>query len=367
MRITILGAGGFIGSHLVEHLLRRDEHEVVGLDLTDEKLNGRRGPGFTFHRADVRLVPALVEELIRGSDVVVDLIAYANPSLYVTAPLEVFDLNFLQNLRIAEACVRHGVRLVQFSSAEVYGKAAAGEAYSEDTTDVVLGPVAKQRWIYATSKLLLERVLYAHGRAGDLAFTIVRPFNFIGPRLDYLVRPGATAGPRVFAHFMSALLGGGPMYLVDGGRAHRTFMHIADACDAFQLMLDRPDDTRNQIYNVGNPANNLTIRELADLMLRLYSDLGGKRSAPMLVEIPGEEFYGEGYEDADRLPPDISKIRHLGWTPTRNLETTFRDAMAYYIDPACTERRNLGRTLDAGVRARTARDQGGRGRQRTAP
>jgi UDP-apiose/xylose synthase len=366
VRITILGAGGFIGSHLVEHLLLRDEHEIVGLDLTDEKLNGHRGAGFTFHRADVRLVPDLVEDLIRVSDLVVDLIAYANPSMYVTSPLEVFDLNFLQNLRIAEACVRHDIRLIQFSSAEVYGKAAAGAAYSEDTTDVVLGPVAKQRWIYATSKLLLDRVLYAHGQAGDLTFTILRPFNFIGPRLDYLVRPGSTGGPRVFAHFMSALLGGGPMYLVDGGWAHRTFMHIADACDAFQVMLDRPVDTRNQIYNVGNPANNITIRELAGLMLRLYAELGGKRSGQMIAEIPGQEFYGEGYEDADRLPPDISKMRELGWAPTRDLETTFRDAMAYYLDPACAERRKLELTLHAGVWARSAPDPGGRGRQHVA-
>jgi hypothetical protein len=85
-------------------------------------------------------------------------------------------------------------------------------------------------------------------------------------------------------------------------------------------------------------------------MCRLYAELGGARSTSMTVEISGTEFYGEGYEDADRLPPDISKVRALGWAPTRNLETTFRDAIAYYLDPACAERRKLAITPETGVR-----------------
>lgn len=337
MEILVLGAGGFIGSHLIEHLSARGEHHVVGLDLTREKLNGSINHGFEFHEADIRLVPELVDRLTEKADLVVDLIAYANPSIYVTSPLEVFDLNFVQNLRVAEACIKHGARLIQYSSAEVYGKATDGGAYNEETTDVVLGPVRKQRWIYATAKLLLDRVLYAHGVAGNLDYTIVRPFNFIGPRIDYLVPPGSLGGPRVFAHFMSALLGGGPMYLVDGGDVHRTFLHISDATTAFQTLLDQPDASRNQILNVGNPDSNVTIRELARLMLVLYEEITGRPARSRPIEISGEQFYGTGYEDSDRLPPDISKIRALGWAPTRDLETTLRDAMSYYLKPGCQE------------------------------
>ena len=135
-----------------------------------------------------------------------DLIAYANPSMYVTEPLEVFDLNFMQNLEIAKRCIAHRKRLIQYSSAEVYGKGTEGGAYAEDSSDGVFGPVHKQRWIYATAKMLLERVLYAHGVAGDLECTLIRPFNFIGSRIDYLVPANAIGGPRVFPHFISALL-----------------------------------------------------------------------------------------------------------------------------------------------------------------
>lgn len=332
MRIAILGAGGFVGSHLVDHLLSRSEHVVVGLDITDEKLTGILGENFTFHAADIRRAPVLLNEVVREADLVVDLVAYANPSIYVTSPIEVFELNFIQNLWIAKLCMKYGKRLIQYSSAEVYGKASEGEAYAEETTDFVHGPINKQRWIYASAKMLLERLLYAHGSEGQLEYTILRPFNFIGSRLDYLVPPGSIGGPRVFAHFMSALLSGGPMYLVDGGHAHRAFLHIADANAGFQVLLDRPEEARNQIFNIGNPNNNLTIRELAHLMRELYEELTGEMPSSRVLEISGEEFYGRGYEDSDRLPPDILRLRALGWEPTHDLRSTFGDAMAYYLE-----------------------------------
>ena len=168
--------------------------------------------------------------------------------------------------------------------------------------------------------------------AGNLEFTIVRPFNFIGSRIDYLVPANAIGGPRVFPHFMSALLTGGPLRLVDGGHVRRAFMHIEDANRAFQTILDHPEATRNQIFNFGNPENDLTIRQLAELMLELYEELTGRPASSELVPISGEEFYGEGYEDSSRLPPDVTKLRSLGWRPRHDIRATFRDAMAFYLD-----------------------------------
>jgi len=338
--ILILGAGGFIGSHLVEHLLKSPRYRVIGLDVSAEKLEGIEGPAFTFHERDLREAWDLVGDLVPKVDVVLDLIAYANPSIYVSSPLEVFDLNFVQNLEVAKLCVRHGVRLIQYSSAEVYGKGTEGGAYNEEHSDLVYGPIQKQRWIYAAGKALLERVLYAHGVEGTLDYTIVRPFNFIGSRIDYLVPANAIGGPRVFPHFMSALLTGGPIRLVDGGHVHRSFTHIEDANQAFQILLDHPG-ARNGIFNIGNPANNITIREMAGLMCDIYEELVGRPAASPIVEISGEAFYGEGYEDGDRLVPDISRLGALGWTPKHGLRRTIRDAMRYYLDRA-----NAGRGGD---------------------
>lgn len=331
MRVLILGAGGFIGSHMAEHLVAAGEHEVVGVDITDDKLAGISAPNFEFHLADIADEFAMIERLSKESDILVDLVAYANPSIYVTTPLEVFDLNFQQNLKILELCTRHGVKLVQYSSAEIYGKLTEGGHYREDASDSVFGPVHKQRWIYGTAKVMLERVIHAHGTAGNLEYTIIRPFNFCGSRIDYLVPPNTQGGPRVFAHFMSALLTGGPMQLVDGGGAHRTFLHIADANRAFQTIIDAPDASRNQIFNVGNPDNNVTIRDLASIMKAVYEELTGETSGSEIIEVTGEEFYGPGYEDSDRLPPDISKMRALGWEPRFGLQETLRETMRYYL------------------------------------
>lgn len=331
--ILILGAGGFVGSHLVEHLLKANSYRLVGLDVSAEKLEGIQGENFTFYERDLRQAWDLVADLVPDVDVVLDLIAYANPSMYVSSPLEVFDLNFMQNLKVAELCIKHEVRLIQYSSAEVYGKSTEGTVYTEDTTDLVYGPIHKQRWIYAAGKALLERVLYAHGIEGGLNYTIVRPFNFIGSRIDYLVPANAIGGPRVFPHFMSALLTGGPLRLVDGGRVHRSFTHIEDANSAFQILLEHPE-ARNGIFNIGNPLNNTTIREFAELMVELYEEVTGRPATSQLVEIGGEEFYGPGYEDGDRLPPDINRMRALGWVPRHGLRRTLRDAMQYYVDRA---------------------------------
>jgi UDP-apiose/xylose synthase len=215
----------------------------------------------------------------------------------------------------------------------VYGKAAPdATSCREDDTDSVFGPVHRQRWIYATGKLLLERVLYAMGAEGELDYTIVRPFNFIGPRIDYLVGPYATGGPRVFPHFMSALLTGGPMRLVNGGHVHRAFLDIADANDAFQLLLDNEEAARHGIFNIGNPHNNVTIREFAELMLQTYETLTGHAAASPLEEMSGEEFYGPGYEDGDRLPPDVSRMQRLGWVPRHDLRSTLARTMQYYLE-----------------------------------
>jgi len=328
MRLLILGAGGFIGTNLVDHLSRHTDHELVGVDVSDEKLERASYPELTFHQCSFS-ADVVKQELV-DCDVVVDLVAFANPSLYVEKPLDVFKLNFLQNMDIVDLCVEHNKHLIQYSTCEVYGR-PTGPTYKEDETELVTGPIAKHRWIYASGKQLLERVIHAHGLEGDLTYSIIRPFNFVGPRFDYLVDAGETGGPRVFAHYMSALLTGGPMYLVDGGEQRRSFTHIDDASRGFETILDDPR-AKNEIYNIGNPPNDVSIRELATMMRDIYGDLTKSTPISQLVDISGEEFYGVGYEDHTRVPADIEKLRSLGWEPRHDLDETLRETMAWYLE-----------------------------------
>ena len=346
MRVLLLGVGGFIGSHLVDRLLHDPDYEVEGLDLTDAKLEEvLLLPRFKFVQGDIRHEHATMCRMIDRADVVVDLIAHATPSLYVARPLEVFELNFMENLYIAQACVERGKRLVQFSSCEVYGKTLAAVApdhlvapddvrhalFSEDTTDFILGPVNKHRWIYSCAKQLLERVIHAYGLREGLNWSVVRPFNFIGPRIDYLTT-AQEGNPRVFSHFMTALLEGTQMKLVDGGRHKRCYTYIDDAVDCIERIIANPDGVCDrQIFNVGTPYNELSIRGLAERMRELYATKFMKpgQRLPDIVDVDSREFYGAGYEDSDRRIPDITKARTLlGWEPRYNLDQTIERSMA---------------------------------------
>ena len=335
MKVLLLGVGGFIGSNLVDYLLANTGHVLTGLDDNDEKIADVKDESgrFTFIRGDVRENEDKVDELVQWADVVVDMIAYANPSLYISKPLDVVNLNFFQNIELINRCVKYKKRLIQFSTSEVYGLSMGRrEPFSEDESALVMGPIRNQRWIYASSKELLDRIIYAHGVENGLEFSIVRPFNFVGPKIDYLVGAGAVGGPRVFSHFMSALLTNGPLRLVDGGLAHRTYTHIDDASRAIRLVLDNPERCHNDILNIGSPQNGCTVRELAVLMMELYEELTGKASGAYLEDIAGTAFYGEGYEDCDWRVPDVRKLEALGWSPQFDLRETFRSTMEWYLD-----------------------------------
>jgi UDP-apiose/xylose synthase len=355
MRILNLGAGGFIGAHLTQRLLDRG-HTVVGVDTHDDKLAELLDhDSFTFLQHDIRDPRHDLSTSVREADLVIDLIAHANPGIYVRRPLDVFYLNFGENLRIAEECVRHRKRLIQFSSCEVYGKTAGAAfpdaipdpedpalaTFSEETTDFVLGPVGKHRWIYACAKQLLERVIHAYGISGRLQYTIIRPFNFIGPKIDYLPSAGGEV-PRVFSYFMEALILGTRMVLVDGGTHRRCYTYIDDAIDCIDRIVENPDGVCDgQIFNVGSPGNEISIRSLAETMSRIYQKEFRVPSVPLpgIVEVTGEEFYGSGYEDSDRRIPDITKARTLlGWEPAVGITELLTRTMRYYVTAYRDER-----------------------------
>jgi len=348
LRILSLGAGGFIGSHLTRHLIEAG-HTVVGVDTHVDKIEDLLGQcNLRFERRDIREPGFDLRGLVAESDLVIDLIAYANPGIYLRQPLDVFQLNFLENLKIAEACVDEGKRLVQFSSCEVYGKTAARSipdklvdpedralaTFSEDETDLLLGPVSRHRWIYACAKQLLERVLHAYGLEGRLSYTVIRPFNFIGPNIDYL--PSEKGGfPRVFSQFLDALLKGTPMKLVDGGAQRRCYTYIEDAVTCIGRIVENPGGVCDgQIFNVGSPQNEVSIRDLALLMREIYAEELGPKGARLseIVDVPAEEFYGEGYDDSDRRIPDITKARTLlGFEPRYALRETVELSMRGFM------------------------------------
>ena len=193
----------------------------------------------------------------------------------------------------------------------------------------------KHRWIYACAKQLLERVLHAYGLEHDLNYTIVRPFNFIGPKIDFLPQDDATGIPRVFSFFMDALFTGTPMKLVNGGVNRRCYTYIDDAIECtYRIVLNPGGVCDQQIFNIGSPYNEISIRQMAELMREIYAAKFSEPETPLpdIISVPGEEFYGEGYDDSDRRIPDIGKARTLlGWEPVWSKRDTFETTMRYHV------------------------------------
>ena len=333
-KIAVFGAGGFIGSHMIEALTQTD-YEVLAIDVNLEKLDEvlPDKANVTTIELDITKDREEVETIIKDSDVIIDLIAYANPSIYITDPIGTVTLDLFENLWITELCVKHKKFLFQYSTCEVYGlDNGRNQPFNEDESLLVVGPINEHRWIYSCAKQMLERIVHAYGIKEDLDYIIIRPFNFVGPRIDYLVDDKDEEGnPRVFSHFMSALLLNKPLPLVDGGINLRSYTHIEDATDAFMRILENRQKFNREIINIGTPKNEISIRGLAELMIELYKEETGADFNAGTIDIPSEEFYGEGYADCDRRIPDNSKIVSLGWEEKYDLEAIFRDSIRYYI------------------------------------
>ncbi len=378
--VAIVGCGGFIGSHLLDAVLERTRWRVFGVDLDfyrlQHRLNHERCEFLCADLAD----PAVVERIAQFP-LVVNLAAICTPSRYMGEACEVIRSNYDHPAALAEACAKSGAWLVHFSTSEIYGKTAAdsGELV-EDSTPAVFGPVTASRWSYATAKLLAER--FIAGLSG-LRWTVVRPFNFVGPYMDFMPGVDGEGIPRVLANFSTALLRGEPLKLVNGGKAKRCFTSVHDAIDFLFALFDAglgcalsfgvgdsPDagcktaagaglsgrdaagelkvgvtgasmvgaapgaGVFSQAFNVGNAENEVSIAELAQKMRAIFAKVRGVdvSTLPEPQSVSGEEYYGAGYDDSMRRMPSVAKAeRLLGFRARIPLDTALEESLSWFV------------------------------------
>lgn len=124
---------------------------------------------------------------------------------------------------------------------------------------------------------------------------------------------------------------GEPLKLVDGGKSQRTFIYIKDAIEAVQKIIENPARANGHIFNVGNPHNEVTIQELAELMTDLYCKISGTaRPEVVTVDVPSKEFYGVGYDDSDKRIPEMTQVRkQLEWEPKTSMYDLMEHTLKY--------------------------------------
>jgi nucleoside-diphosphate-sugar epimerase len=262
------------------------------------------------------------------------LVAIATPMTYVKDPLRIFELDFEANLEIIRHCVNYHKRIIFPSTSEVYGMCPDAE-FDEEESCLVTGPIHKERWIYSTSKQLLDRVIYAYGKHNNLNYTLFRPFNWYGPRLDNIFNP-KPGGSRVLTQFIGNLIRGENIVLIDGGEQKRCFMHVDDGINALISIIENKDACADKkIFNLGNPDENISIRTLADVLVKLmqsFPEHAENAAKSQLISQDAKSYYGSGYQDVALRVPSIKRAKEsLEWSPLVNLEQGLQQTLNFYF------------------------------------
>jgi UDP-glucose 4-epimerase len=307
MKTLVTGAAGFIGSHLVEHLLS-EGHSVTGLDdLSTGRLSNLRAVA---DHPRFRLVPGsildqdLVGGLTAGCQQVYHLAAAVGSFVIRDRTLEALRTNIHGTENVVEAAARSGAVLLAASTSEIYGKNPK-PGLSEDD-DRIIGSPLRSRWSYAEAKAIDESLIEAYGRERGLKAVIIRFFNTVGPRQTG--RYGM-----VIPRFARQALAGEPLTVYGPGDQVRCFCHVHDVIPALTQLMVTPA-AYGRAVNLGNNEP-ISINDLARRIIM------ATRSASVIGYTPYLEAYGPGYEDMQRRMPDCALARTLcGFAPRRTLD-----------------------------------------------
>jgi len=333
--VLILGVNGFIGNSLVERLLDEGGYEVHGMDLSSSSITRLLDrPDFYFHEGDITVHREWIEYHVKKCDVVLPLVAIATPIEYTRNPLRVFELDFEENLRIVRYCAKYNTRIIFPSTSEVYGM-SNDAFFDENTSNLVTGPIHKQRWIYSTSKQLMDRVIWAYGTKENLPFTLFRPFNWMGPRLDSLdsARIGSS---RAITQLILNLVEGTPIQLIDGGEQKRCFTDVKEGVEClFRIIENKDNCCDRQIFNIGNPENDASIKHMAEVLVEKFEKHPLRSHFPPfagMVVIESHKYYGDGYQDVQHRRPSIENAKKiLGWDPVITMDETIDETLDYFL------------------------------------
>ena len=311
-KILVTGGAGFIGSHLVDRLVRDQKSVVVLDDLSTgrhDNLREHSGSKSVEFVLGSILNDALVDDVVRRVDAVVHLAAAVGVNLIVERPLESLATNIRGSEIVLEKCHKYSRKVLVASTSEIYGKNTSDALSEED--DRILGSPLKTRWSYSEAKAIEEVLAHAYWRQKGLPTVIVRLFNTVGPRQ---VGHYGMVIPRLV---QQALLNE-PMTVFGDGSQTRCFCHVSDVTEALVSLLAAPE-AEGQVYNVGG-RDEISIWNLAELI----KDIVGSSSGIELI--PYERAYESGFEDMQRRRPDTSKVNMaLGWSPQLNLHRIIED------------------------------------------
>jgi UDP-glucose 4-epimerase len=316
MRVLVTGGAGYIGSHLVDALMKRGDEVLVVDNLSTGKIANLQhliGHGQLHLINDSILNESLLERFVPSTDLVFHLAAAVGVRHILQDPLAAINTNVRGTEVVLGLAFKYWKRIVIASTSEIYGKAVHVPFREDD--DRVLGSTAVTRWSYSMSKAIDEHFAFAYAAKG-LPVSIVRYFNSYGPRLE------ERGYGSVVANFARQALRGEPMTVHGDGLQSRCFTFVSDTV-AGTLLAGEVDEAVGEAFNIGTP-HETSIVELAQTIKRLT------RSKSPMQFVPYEAYYGTGFEDPRRRVPDIEKAKRLlGFQPKVGLEAGLKKTLGW--------------------------------------
>jgi UDP-glucose 4-epimerase len=316
-KYLITGGSGFIGSHLVD-LLMKDGNQVVVLDnlstgkISNLNLDSSRN-GLKFTQGSI-LDVSLVNKLVSEVDEVFHLAAAVGVDLIIKEPLESLETNIKGSEIVLEACSKYMKKVLVTSTSEIYGKNTSEELAEDD--DRILGSPLKSRWSYSEAKAIEEILAHTYYKIKNLPTVIVRLFNTVGPR--QVGRYGMVV-PRFVEQSMKNV----DITVFGQGNQRRCFCHVSDVVVAIRDLMNSPSAV-GEVFNIGSQSE-ISITNLAKTIKEFHN------SKSNIKYIPYETAYSSGFEDMERRRPNISKIHnHIGWKPQYELKTIIADMTDYF-------------------------------------
>jgi UDP-glucose 4-epimerase len=295
MRIAVTGGCGFIGSHVVDHLVRAG-HDVAVLDVGNRWVN----PEAEYRHADV-FDAAAVQGTINGADAVFHLAGAADVNDVAADPVWAVRLNVEGTARVLDAARRAGVaRFVLASTVWVYGAAIGRGELTEDAPIDVRSP----GHVYVATKLAAELLVHSYREMYGQHFTILRYGIPYGPRMREAL---------VVARFVRAAMAGRPITIAGTGEQQRNYVYVEDLADAHVRALEPSAVDQTLALEGGTP---VSVREIADTVCSLV------RPVPVRHE-PARPSDYEGATISARLAKEL-----LDWSPV----TSFPAGVQLYVD-----------------------------------
>lgn len=314
--VMITGASGMVGSYMLYVLLMLNDEKHYGIKVDAVMRNVNKLPEEIRNREDVNVVVADVTKDIPDVgdiDYIIHAASPASPLIMQNQPVETIAANTIGTFKTLELAKKKNAEGYLFiSSREIYGQPDEGQEFFYENTYGFVDQL-NPRSCYSEGKKAAETMCVCFHEEYGLNTKIARLAHTYGPGMS--IYDG-----RVQADFLKNVYHNEDIVLKSEGTAVRTYTYIADAiAGMYRILLDSEDI----VYNIGNEAGKVSIRDLAEILVSIYPERGLK----LVFDIPEGGTKGTAPYTLGILSSE--KLRKLGWDPKYSVKDGFKRTLEY--------------------------------------